>query len=134
MKKDNELKKKLVKKGVAVLVAGTLITTVFAGCTHKQLDVPSTNKAYVKFVEDNAVVFLESDGYRGYVSLFNRGQPYVLHENMDNEVYISGDLSSLVYVDKEDLENQLRAFVGDDGTITYYGDYDDEAINTFSKR
>lgn len=33
MKPDNELMKKMVKKGVAVLAAGTLIATALTGCT-----------------------------------------------------------------------------------------------------
>lgn len=128
--------KKKIKLIGGILVATMSIADLTGYAYEAPLDVPSKNKAYVKFVEDNAVVFLESDGYHGcYDSNFfgSRSEPFVTHENMDNEIYITG-VSSLVYVDKEDLETQLRAFVGEEGTITYYGDYDDEAINTFSKK
>lgn len=128
--------KKKIKLIGGILVA-TMSIAALTGCGYEApLEVPAENQAYVKFVEDNAVVFLESDGYYGSYdsNIFgSRSEPYVRHKNMDNEVYIT-DVSSLVYVDKEDLETQLRAFVGEDGTITYYGDYDDKAINTFSKK
>lgn len=128
--------KKTIKLIGGVLVATMSIAALTGCCYEAPLDVPSENKAYVKFVEDNAIVFLESDGYYGSYdsnTFGSRSEPYVRHKNMDNEVYIT-DVSSLVYVDKEDLETQLRTFVGEDGTITYYGDYDDKAINTFSKK
>lgn len=123
------------------LIGGILVATMsiaaLVGYTYEEpLEVPAENQAYVKLVEDNAVVFLESDGYYGVYDSniwVSRSEPYVRHINMDNEIYITG-VSPLVYVDKEDLETQLRAFVGEEGTITYYGDYDDEAINTFSKK
>lgn len=128
--------KKKIKLIGGILVA-TMSIAALTGCGYEEpLEVPAENQAYVKLVEDNAVVFLESDGYYGVYDsniLGSRSEPYVRHRNMDNEIYITG-VSSLVYVDKEDLETQLRAFVGEEGTITYYGDYDNEAINTFSKK
>lgn len=58
MKKDNELKKKLVKKGVAVLVAGTLIATVFTGCGKREALLEDTilEKAAVVYVDDQPLV------------------------------------------------------------------------------
>lgn len=58
MKKDNELKKKLVKKGVAVLVAGTLIATVFTGCGKKEALLEDTilERTVVVYVDDQPLV------------------------------------------------------------------------------
>lgn len=58
MKKDNELKKKLVKKGVAVLVAGTLIATVFTGCGKRGALLEDTilEKSAVVYVDDQPLV------------------------------------------------------------------------------
>lgn len=36
MKKDNELMKKIVKKGTVLLLAGTMIGTIFTGCTKQK--------------------------------------------------------------------------------------------------
>ncbi len=103
MEKDRELKKKLVKKGVAVLLASTMIGTVFTGCAKKSLlEETILDGTEIVYVDDQPLIMsyfyprgakCAGKHYKDIVS----GKIYHIknENNDDNEVCHYNDINTL---------------------------------------
>ncbi len=60
MKKDKKEIKKITKKGLAILLAGTMVGTVFAGCNKQVVDLNKSFNVVVEANEDNVSLVLLS--------------------------------------------------------------------------
>lgn len=72
MKKDKKEIKKITKKGLAILLAGTMVGTVFAGCNKQVVDLNKSFNVVVEANEDNVslVAVKYYSDYNGMQSQF----------------------------------------------------------------
>lgn len=115
------MKKMRLISGCAALA---LAITGLGGCTSSELEnetesaSSSENFAAVYICEDNAIVFLE--GYE--FSYEDTGISIYKHNNVSNknEFFYGNNIIKIKYKDKDELEDKIEAFIGEDGNITYY--------------
>lgn len=127
MKKDNELMKKIAKKGAIILVAGTLVATMFTGCVNTndasvmqetsqyelKRDYSSSSIRHRDISDSVLVKYLDANGKESSIALSSS----VVYRDIFCDQYCGGKVF----------------FVGNEVNCLYYWELSDDAYKTANK-
>lgn len=115
---------------ISGFAAATLAITGFGGCnkseskgateivTETECESESEKYVSVYIYQDTAVVFPE-----GYEIMSVDAKAYIYEDAKTygaHEKFYGNDIFYIRYKDKEELEDKIEAFIGEEGNITYY--------------